>query len=141
MGIVESPVGTGPAGSVFVGNSFYRETWGTRLDGRQVAKRSSVPRVAYSEVVAGIVTPFAPLAVGTRGTSFNRALGGKWAQEAYAGCPQQRYATEEPGKVQGPDRVGTVEGSCGYQARGVSIRGKFVLLRNLGYKTRGSQSS
>ena len=25
------------------------------------------------------------------------------------GAPQQRYATEEPGKVQGRDRVGTVK--------------------------------
>ena len=29
-----------------------------------------------------------------------------------------------PGKVQGRDRVGIVEGSSGYRARGVSIRGK-----------------
>ena len=33
--------------------------------------------------------------------------------------------------------MGIVEGSCGYRARGVSIRGKFVLSRNPGYKTRG----
>ena len=33
--------------------------------------------------------------------------------------------------------MGIVEGSCGYRARGVSIRGKFDLSRNLGYKTRG----
>ena len=31
--------------------------------------------------------------------------------------------------------MGIVEGSCGYRARGVSIRGKFVLSRNPGYKT------
>ena len=30
------------------------------------------------------------------------------------------------------DRMGIVEGSCGY-----SIRGKLVLSRNVGYKTRG----
>ena len=40
-------------------------------------------------------------------------------------------------KIQGPDRAGIVEGSCGYRVRGVSIRRKFVLSRNLGYKTRG----
>ena len=51
---------------------------------------------------------------------------------------QQRYATGEPGKVQGRDRVGIVVGSCGYRARGVSIGGKFVLSKNLGYKMRGS---
>ena len=33
--------------------------------------------------------------------------------------------------------MGIVEGSCTYRARGVSIRGKFVLSRNPGYKTRG----
>ena len=54
-----------------------------------------------------------------------------------AGCPQQRYTPGEAGNVQGRDRVGIVEGSCGYRARGISIRGKFVLSRNLGYKTRG----
>ena len=32
---------------------------------------------------------------------------------------------------------GTVEGSSGYRVPGVSIRGKFVLSRNLGYKTSG----
>ena len=37
----------------------------------------------------------------------------------------------------GPECVCIVEGSCGYRAHGVSIRGKFVLLRNLGYKTTG----
>ena len=42
-----------------------------------------------------------------------------------------------PGKLQSRDRVGIVEGSWGYRARGVSIRGKFVLSRNVGYKTRG----
>ena len=40
------------------------------------------------------------------------------------------------GKVQGWDCGGFVEGSCGYRARGVSIRGKFVVSRNPGYKTR-----
>ena len=60
-------MGTGPTGSVFGENSFYRETRGTRLGGRHVAKRSSDPRVAYPEVkiqvrdlvrVVGIVVPF-----------------------------------------------------------------------------------
>ena len=70
--------------------------------------------------------------------SFHRVPGGKWAQGTCAGCPQQRYGTGEPGKVHRRDDVGIVEGSCGYRARGVSIRGKFVLSRNPGYKTRGS---
>ena len=51
--------------------------------------------------------------------------------------PLQRYAAGQPGEVQGRDRVGIVESSCGYRARGVSVRGKFVLSRNPGYKTSG----
>ena len=54
-------------------------------------------------------------------------------------CPQQRYTTGEPGKIHGRKRVGIVEESSGYQARGVSIRGKFVLSRNPRYKTGGGR--
>ena len=43
----------------------------------------------------------------------------------------------EPGNVQERDRVGIVEGSYWYRARGVSIWGKFVFSKNLGYKTNG----
>ena len=60
----------------------------------------------------------------------------KWAHETCAGCHQQRYATGEPDKVLGRDHVGIVKESCGYRARWVSFRGKFVLSTNLGYKTR-----
>ena len=35
-----------------------------------------------------------------------------------AGAPQQRLATGEPGKVQGRDREGIEEGSCGYRPVG-----------------------
>ena len=49
---------------------------------------------------------------------------------------QQRYAMGEPDKVLGRDRVGIVKESCGYRARWISIRGKFVLSTNPGYKTR-----
>ena len=48
--------------------------------------------------------------------------------------PQQRYVTGEPGKLQGQDGVGIVEGFCGFRARWVSIRGKFVSSRDLGYE-------
>ena len=41
-----------------------------------------------------------------RENSFYRVPGGNWAQEICAECPQQRYVTGEPGKVQGRDRVG-----------------------------------
>ena len=67
-----------------------------------------------------------------------------WGTRRIATClnvvltPQQRYVMGEPGNVQGRDRVGMVKGSSGYRARGVIIRRKFVLSKNLGYKTRGS---
>ena len=41
VGILEGPVGTGPAGSVFEENLFYRETRGTRRRSRHTAKISS----------------------------------------------------------------------------------------------------
>ena len=103
--------------------------------------RSSDPLVAYPEVkvqvwdLVRVVAPLAPRGVSIHENSFYRAPGGKWAQETCAGCPQQRYATGEPGKVQGWDRVGIVEWFCGNWARGVSIRGKLVLSIRLGYKT------
>ena len=68
---------------------------------------------------------------------FYRAPAGRWAQETCAGGPKQRYITGEPGKVQRRDRVGIVEGSCEYRARGVSIRGKFVLSKNPRCRTMG----
>ena len=71
----------------------------------------------------GIVVSFVPRGSIFRENSFYRAPGDKWAQEIYGGCPQQRHATEEPGKIQGRDRVGLVEGSCVYLIRGVCIRG------------------
>ena len=106
-----------------------------------MAKRSSEPRVAYPEVkvqvwdlvlVLGIVVPFGPRGSVLGEILFYRAQGGKWAQEACAECPKQRYATEEPSKAQGRDCMGIVEGSCGYRALRVSIRGSFVLSRNRG---------
>ena len=67
--------------------------------------------------VVGIVVPFVQRGL-FGDNSFYRAPGGKWTQETCVGCPQQRHATEEPGKVQGRDRVGIVEGPCVYLARG-----------------------
>ena len=51
--------------------------------------------------------------------------------------PQQRHATEEPGKVQGRDRVGIVESSRVNLIRRVPFREKFALSRNPEYKTSG----
>ena len=59
-------MGTGPVGLVFGENSFYQQTWGTRLGGRHVAKRIFDTRVANPKVkvqvrdlvrVVCIVTP------------------------------------------------------------------------------------
>ena len=87
--------------------------------------------------VVGIVAPFAPRRSVFGENSFYRAPGDKWAPETCAGCPKQRYATGEPGKDQGRDRVCIVGSSCGYRTRGVSVREKFLLSRNPGYKTWG----
>ena len=74
--LYKGPVSTGPAGSVFGENSFYRETREHDEGGRHVAKRSSDPRVAYPEVniqvrdlvrVVGIVAPFALRGFSIRG--------------------------------------------------------------------------
>ena len=81
-------MGTGPTGSVFGEILFYRETLGTRLGDRYVAKRSSDPRVAYPEVkvqvwdlvrVVCIVTSFASRGSVFGENSFYRAPDGKWA--------------------------------------------------------------
>ena len=42
--------------------------------------------------------------------SIYRAPGGKLAQETCAGCPEQRFATGEPGKAQGTGPVESVFG-------------------------------
>ena len=57
-----------------------------------------------------------------------------------SGSPQQRYATGEPGKVQGRDRVGIAERSSGYRSRGVKILVRdLVRVMNIGaFALRGS---
>ena len=85
----------------------------------------------------GIVAPFFPTGVSIRGNSFYRAPGDKWAPETCAGCPKQRYATGASGKDQGRDRVCIVESSCWYRTHGFSVREKFVLSRNPGFKIGG----
>ena len=52
-----------------------------------------------------------------------------------SGAPSSIVPLESQAKFR--DR--TLEGLCGYRARGISIRGTFVLSRNPGYKTRGSR--
>ena len=79
---------TGPAGSAFGDNSFYREIWGTSRGGRHVAKRSSEPRVSYPEIkvhvrdlvrVVESVAPFALRWLILGENSFYRAPGDEWA--------------------------------------------------------------
>ena len=74
-----------------------------------------IPRVANPEVkvyvrdlvrAVGIVAPFASRGSVRGKNSFYRAPGGKWAQETCAVCPQLRYVTVEPDKVQERDSMG-----------------------------------
>ena len=92
-------MGTGPAGSVFGENLFYRETGGTRR--RHVAKRSSDPRVAYPEVkvqvrdlvrVVGIVASFVPRGSVFGENSFYRAPGGNGPGTPSSSTPRESKA-------------------------------------------------
>ena len=105
-----------------------------------MAKRSFDPRVAYPEVkvqvrdlvrVVGIVASFVPRSSVFGENSFYRA-----PRVNGPGTPSG--STPRECQVQRQDRVGIVERSCGYRARGVSVRGKCVLSRKPGYKTKGS---
>ena len=89
MGIVEGPVGNVPVGSVFGENSFYRETWGTRLG-----------------CGLWVLSPPLSYGVGTRGNFVLSSPTGKWAQKTCAGCPKQRYATGEQGRESGTGPCG-----------------------------------
>ena len=109
--VVEGSCGYRATGVSIRGNSFYRVTWGTRLAGcRQVATRTSDPRLAYLEVKVqvrdlvrvGIAGPFALMGVGTRGKFVLSSPFGEMGPEDVCRMPQ---AAAEPGKVQGPDRV------------------------------------
>ena len=124
-------MGTGTAESVFGQKPFYRETWGTKGVAMWLNVVLNDHRVAYPYVkvqvrelvrVVGIVALFAQRRPLPGTNSFYRALASKWAQTICSGCPQQRYAMGEPGKVQGQDRMGIVEGSFGYRARGVKVK-------------------
>ena len=107
-----------------------------------MAKRSSVPLAAVRNGTAmqssgtgrvGIVEGscgYRACVVSIQGKLIlSRNLGykmrGRHVPKRISDRPQQRYATEKPGKIHGRDGVGIVEASCGYWARGVSIRGKF----------------
>ena len=90
--------------------------------------------------VVGIIVPFAHWGWVPREISFYRAPGGNGTRRLVPGAPSSgTHGSIKPSS--GPDRVGLIEGSCGYRARGVCIWGKFVLSKNLGYKHWGSPSS
>ena len=139
-------VGSGPVGSVFGDKIRLIEKRGVQEGGgHHVAKRSSDLRQAYPEVklqgrdlvrVVGIVAPFILLGVGTRRKFFLSSPREKLAQETYAGCPLQRFATGEPGKLQGRYCVGIVDGSCGYRIRG-SVLGENSFYRETWVSRRG----
>ena len=106
-----------------------------------MAKRSSDPRVAYPEVkvqvqdlvrVVGIVAPL-PHGGSVPGENclLLSPMGVNGQRRSVPGVPNSGAPRERSQATF--SRVGIVEGSSG-----VNIRGKFVLSRNLGYKTRGS---
>ena len=139
-------MGTRPAGSVFGENRFIEKRRVQVEAGRQVAKHSSDPRQAYPEVklqgrdlvrVVGIVAPFAPLGAGTRGKFVLSSPRGEVGQGDVCRVPLAavRHGRARQTSESGP--CGDCRRGCGYRARGVSIRGKFVLSRNVGYKSRG----
>ena len=103
-------MGTGPALSVFGDLFFYRETRGTRLGDRHVAKRRSDPRVAYPEFkvqvrgivrVVGIVASFAPRCSVFGENSFYRAPGC-----TLAGYPQAAVHHERARQSSGMEPYG-----------------------------------
>ena len=111
-----------------------------------MVKRSSDHQVAYPEVklqerdlvrVVGIVVPFVPLGAGTREKFVLSSSREKMGTGDLCRVPPAAVRHGRTRKTSGTGLHGIVEGSCGYRARGVSIRRKFVLSRNLWYKTRG----
>ena len=126
---------------VFGENSFYQNMWCIRRGG----KRTSYPGVAYPEVkilvrdlvrVVGIVAHFDQgESILGKNSFFIESQG---VNVSCAMCPQQRYAKGEPSTVQGRNRVGIIEESCGYRTRRVSIGEKFVLSKNQGTRRWGS---
>ena len=86
------------------------------------------PRVAFPYVkvqvrelvrVVGIVAPFAPL---PGANLFYRAQGVNWHRRSVSGAPSSGTPRKSQEKFKGQDRVGIVEGSTGYRARGVKVQ-------------------
>ena len=105
-----------------------------------MAKRSSDPRVAYPEVkvqvrdpvrAVGIVPVFATRGVGTRETFVLSSPSGQMGIEDLCRVPHSAVCNERARQSSGTGPCGDCRRSCGYRARGVRIRAKFVLSRNL----------
>ena len=77
--------------------------------------------------VVGIVARFSPLGAGTRGKFVLLSSREKMGTGDMCRVPLAAVRHGRARQNQRRDLVGIVEGSCGYRARGVSIRGKFVL--------------
>ena len=82
-----------------------------------------------------IVTALSDLGLVPWVNSFYRAPGENGHMRRVPGATSSCTPRESQAKLQSVDRVGIVEGSCGYRARGVSIRGTFVLSRNIGTRS------
>ena len=111
-----------------------------------MAKRSSDPRIAYPEVklqvrdpvrVVGIVAPFASLGVGTRRQFVLSSPREKMGIGDLCRMPPAALHTGRATQTSGTGPCGDYRRVPWYRACGVSIRGKLVLSRNMGYKTRG----
>ena len=136
----------GPRGQ-FSGKFRFIDEFGVQDEGgRQVAKYSSDPRQAYPEVklqgrdlvrVVGIVAAFAPIGAGTRGKFVLSSPRGEMGPEDVRRVP---LAAERHGRARQTSESGP-GGDCRRvlwePGPGVSIRGKFVLSRNMGYRKRG----
>ena len=145
VGIVEGSCGYR---GQYSGKIRFIEKRGVQDEGsRQVAKRNCDPRQAYPEVkpqgrnlvrVVGIVAHFAPLGPVARENSFYRANrgGGDGPRRRVLGAKRGGTLRESQANFS-RESVGFVEGSCGYLACGVNVREKFVLSRNIRYKTSG----
>ena len=145
VGIVEGPCGYRARGVsirekiVLSRNPWYKTKAVAMRFKRSSDPRSSDPQVPYHEVqvrdlvrVVVIVARIAPRGSSIRGKFVLSSPRGYSAQETCAGRPQQRYATGEPGNVQGRDRVGIVEGGPAVSVREKSFNRKTLGTRQVG---------
>ena len=141
-------MGTGPAGSVFGEIRFSEKHRVQDEGGRHVAKHSSDPRQVYPEVklqgrdlvrVVGIVAPFAPVGGGgTQGMFVLSSPRGEMGPGDVCRVPLAAIRHGRARQTSESEPCGDCRRVLWVPGRGVRIRGKFVLSRNVGHKTRGS---